>query len=1094
MSRDERHTVFSFRWLLDLPIKKKLYLIICLLVGNIVLIISIGTFALNTSSSIRAAVAAEDLWAKAVKTAIYSLGKYALSEDEKAYQDYLEALKIPIAYDRANRELKKSSPDLTVLDQAFLEGGIHPRDIPGVDRLFVHFQAVPHVRTAFRAWAEAQVRVAELQQVARQLSATILARRGNKEELSKYVSQIDGLNRTITDLEIRFSSELGAASRWATDIFLWIMIGGSVFIGLLSVVIAFFISHEIVASISKISEAASRVSRGDLKVRVAVSTRDELGKLADAFNQMAEGLGKLDVLKNEFFANVSHEFRTPLTLMIGPLEDILSSRDPIPFRESLEIVYRNALRLLKLVNSLLDFSRLEAGRLKAHYLPTDLSAFTSELASHFASAVEKAGLDYVVECQPPPQAIYVDRDLWEKIVFNLLSNALKFTFEGGIAIRLGYDELGSVLELSDTGIGIPTSEVPHLFERFHRIQGGRSRTHEGSGIGLSLVNELVRLHGGSVGVESTEGAGTTFTVRLPFGHTHLPKDQMSGGAVSAAVARSANAYVQEASLWLSDGGVNRAPAVAVTESAAAQKPRILVVEDNADMRSYITRLLQPEWEVEVACDGSEALDSIRQQAPDLVLSDIMMPNMNGFELLQRLRKAPQTRHLPILLLSARAGEEAKVEGLTVGADDYLIKPFSARELVARVRTHLNLSRMRVEAAARAAVIERLETERKWLEAALDLEPIPLLLVEPGTARITFANRAADTMAGGTFPKNVSLEDYPKAYKLTDENDHDLSLDEIPSIRAARGEKIEGEIVAWHTPAGRFTVLVNADTLTAMHGHPKTILLAFQDVTTLSKAIRSRDEFLSIASHELRTPITSMRLQLQLARREILPERGIVPSPERLGKLLRIFGLQLDRLTSLVEDLLDVSRVQAGRLSLVPEACNLSELLKQTIERLAPELASAQCPVELDIEDGITGLWDRKRIVRVVTNLLANAAKYAPGRPVRVSLSARGERAILQIRDFGPGIATEKQAKLFDRFERAVSARNVSGLGLGLFISRQIVDAHRGSIELWSEPGKGCLVTVSLPFRRAETIGEGGHANSGMGDATIPLLPMQGFTE
>ena len=672
----------------------------------------------------------------------------------------------------------------------------------------------------------------------------------------------------------------------------------------------------------------------------------------------------------------------------------------------------------------------------------------------------KAGLEYSVECQPAPQALYVDRDLWEKIVFNLLSNALKFTLEGKISVLLGYDDFGVRLEVKDTGAGISKTELPHLFERFHRIHRVRSRTHEGSGIGLSLVRELTRLHGGSVEVESEEGKGSTFRVHIPVGSAHLPLDQIAEQVPTTATVTSAAAYVQEAGLWLPE------TAAAILESPPGVKPRILVVDDNADMRAYIARLLAPKWEVDLACDGVEAMDWVRFRLPDLVLSDIMMPKMNGFELVSALRKDPATRQLPIILLSARAGEESRTDGIIAGADDYLVKPFSAKELIARVNTHLSMARVREEAATHAAIISRLEAEQKWLESALNLMPIPMLLVESSSGKVTFANHAADTMAGGVFPKNVPMEDYAKVYKLTDEKDHDLPVDEYPPVRAARGQTIKDEKVVWHSATGRFAVLVSADTLTEMYGHPRTILVVFQDVTPLSKAIQFREEFLSIASHELRTPITSLSMQLQIAQRDLQPEKGIFPSPERLAKLLQMFSSQIDRLTSLVEDLLDVSRIQAGKLSLNPEPCNLSELLKQSVERLSLRFAAAQCSLKLNIEEGVVGSLDSRRIDQVITNLLVNATKYAPGNPVHVSLASRDGQAHLRIQDSGPGIEKEKQTKLFERFERAVSARNISGLGLGLFLSKQIIKAHSGLIDLFSESGKGCLFTVTLPLNNA----------------------------
>ncbi len=269
----------------------------------------------------------------------------------------------------------------------------------------------------------------------------------------------------------------------------------------------------------------------------------------------AESLAELDRAKTTFFSNVSHEFRTPLTLMLGPLDDSLANADsslPPKQREQLEMVYRNCLRLLKLVNTLLDFSRLEAGRVQASYEPTYLADFTAELAGVFRSAIERAGLRLVVDCPPLPEPIYVDRDMWEKIVLNLLSNAFKFTFVGEISISMHAQQGKVEMVVRDTGTGIPPDQLPHLFERFHRVEGARGRTHEGSGIGLALVQELVRLHGGEVAVASTVGEGTTFTVRVPTGKAHLPPERISTTRTLTSTAVGAAPYVEEALRWLPD--------------------------------------------------------------------------------------------------------------------------------------------------------------------------------------------------------------------------------------------------------------------------------------------------------------------------------------------------------------------------------------------------------------------------------------------------------------------------------------------------------------------------------------------------------------
>jgi signal transduction histidine kinase len=428
----------------------------------------------------------------------------------------------------------------------------------------------------------------------------------------------------------------------------------------------------------------------------------------------AEALAEIDRAKTMFFSNVSHEFRTPLALMLAPVEDALGDAElPLasPHRERLETAHRNSLRLLKLVNTLLDFSRIEAGRIEAHYEATDLAALTSELASNFRSAVDRAGLRFVVDCPPLPAPVHVDRDMWEKIVLNLLSNAFKFTFEGEIALTLR--STGDTLELAvrDTGTGIPPEEIPHLFERFYRVKGGRARTHEGTGIGLSLVQELVRLHGGAVRVESAAGAGSTFTVVIPA-VTPATAGQPSPRTL-APTALGASLFVEEALRWLPDMGSED-----VRESLpVTPRARILVADDNADMREYVSRLLREHWTVEAVADGRAALEAARARTPDLVLTDVMMPGLDGFELLRALRADPRTSTVPVILLSARAGEEARVEGLQAGADDYVVKPFTARELVARLRTHLALARMRADVARQA---EEARTEAEAASSAKDV--------------------------------------------------------------------------------------------------------------------------------------------------------------------------------------------------------------------------------------------------------------------------------------------------------------------------------------------------------------------------------------
>ncbi len=422
----------------------------------------------------------------------------------------------------------------------------------------------------------------------------------------------------------------------------------------------------------------------------------------EAERKRAEALAEIDRAKTEFFSNVSHEFRTPLTLMLGNLEEVLRKEETLPEaeREQIETAHRNSLRLLKLVNNLLDFSRIEAGKAAAHFEATDLAQFTAELASGFRAGIEKVGIKLKVDCPPLSNPVAVDREMWEKIVLNLLSNAFKFTLRGEIEIGLHETADGVELKVRDTGAGITADELPNIFERFHRVRSVRGRTHEGTGIGLSLVEELVKLHHGTIEAASETGIGTVFTIRIPKTGKTAGADESTAENLDALPGFAAKPPADWQSYLLDSADANL-PESQTDPADAALLPRsakILLADDNADMRAYIARLLkQNGYTVETVADGQAALEKLRTAKaalPDLILTDVMMPRLDGFELLGEIRKDERSRQIPVIMLSARAGEESKIEGFEAGADDYLIKPFSARELLARVNSVIELSRMR----------------------------------------------------------------------------------------------------------------------------------------------------------------------------------------------------------------------------------------------------------------------------------------------------------------------------------------------------------------------------------------------------------------
>ncbi|AKJ02082.1 signal transduction histidine kinase [Archangium gephyra] len=778
-----------------------------------------------------------------------------------------------------------------------------------------------------------------------------------------------------------------------------------------------------------------------------------------------EALAEIDRAKTAFFSNVSHEFRTPLTLMLGPTEDALASPSQALTGGNLETVHRNALRLLKLVNSLLDFARIEAGRIQATYTPVDLAELTTGLASAFRSAIERAGLTFEVSCPPLPEPLYVDQDMWEKIVLNLLSNALKFTFEGAIHVSQRWLGEGVELQVTDTGTGIPESELPHLFERFHRVQGARSRTHEGSGIGLALVHELVRMHGGTITATSTAGQGTTFTVRVPAGTAHLPKERVAARRSQESTALGTAPYVNEALRWLP--GAPEVPSVEPSRLSAPVHPvmdivagaRILLADDNADMREYVGRLLAERWRVETAPDGLAALEAARARPPDLVLTDVMMPGLDGFGLLRELRADERTRNVPVIVLSARAGEEAHVEGLRAGANDYLVKPFSARELVARVESQLVRARLRT--------VE--EEHHRRLARVFQHAPVGVAVMRGPEHVIEYLNAGYLQL----FSKRPVLgrsvrEALPE---LANQGIYEL-LDGV----FTSGEPYIGRSVRVLLNRGSAEVLEECffdfvyQPMLDEAGQVEGIVAVAFDVTELANARRgaesanrAKDEFLAMLGHELRNPLAPILTALQL-----MQLRG----DGELERERTLIERQVKHLVRLVDDLLDVSRVTRGKVELKREKLELSTVVAKALEQASPLIEQREHTLTVDVpRQGLRLDADPTRLAQVFSNLLTNAAKYTePGGRISVRAMREGQEAVIRVRDNGTGIDPETLPRVFNLFvqERQALDRSQGGLGLGLAIVRSMVTLHGGSVEVYSEGrGRGSEFTVRLPLLEAE---------------------------
>jgi signal transduction histidine kinase/DNA-binding NarL/FixJ family response regulator len=420
--------------------------------------------------------------------------------------------------------------------------------------------------------------------------------------------------------------------------------------------------------------------------------------------QRADALAELDHAKTAFLTNVSHEFRTPLTLVLGPLEDALTDSTPdSALSNQLATVRRNAGRLQRLVDSLLDFSRIEAGRANANSICVDVGALTSNIAASFSELCGRAGLELVLDCHPA--VADVDPGMWETIVLNVLSNAVKYTLAGSITVTTHSDKALCHIIIRDTGVGIAKADLERLGERFFRADSAHGRSVEGTGIGLSLVRGLVDLQRGTVEFASELGRGTAVTIRLPRSTHGRPVAHAPAGLLD-------NPYVVDAGQWVMSRPVDE------VEPAADDRQLVLIADDNADMRAHLRRVLSPHWRTVLVADGLEALETARKVRPDAVVTDVMMPRLDGFELIAAIRADPKLAATPVLMLSARAGAEAISEGYSGGADDYLPKPFSSKDLIDRVAARLS-SAARERANRRSSdALARVALDFAQLDAAL----------------------------------------------------------------------------------------------------------------------------------------------------------------------------------------------------------------------------------------------------------------------------------------------------------------------------------------------------------------------------------------
>jgi len=779
----------------------------------------------------------------------------------------------------------------------------------------------------------------------------------------------------------------------------------------------------------------------------------------EAERKRAESLAELDRAKTAFFSNVSHELRTPLTLILGPIEDAITSGTP-PSGTSLEVLHRNALRLLKMVNGLLDFVRIEVGRLRANYEATDLALFTAQLASVFRSAVERAGLKLVVDCPPLLELVYVDREMWEKIVLNLLSNALKSTFEGEIRVTVRSEGPAAKLSVTDTGTGISESDLPNLFQRFKRIDGARRRSHEGSGIGLALVQELVELHGGSISVESTLGAGTTFSITLPFGLSHLSHGRVVTEAENpTALQGSAVAYVQEALGWLPGRdrlsrevthSAGDGPQGSVSTHPAENKPEILLVDDNADMREYVHGLLGWRYNVVPAENGKQALQLAELHVPDLVLTDVMMPEMDGFGLLAALRKNPASRSVPVIMLSARAGEESRIEGIDAGADDYLTKPFTARELVARVEAQLNLARVRKDAMEQEAALTR-ELYKVKQFAWEALEHIPeVFYTFDNELRFTYVNAAGTEIAARLGVQFVGQNLMTLLPELKG-----TIVDE--SLNRSLQERIPLDFDFYYEPLQswfQYRIYPQPDGGIAMYARDVTEARKTEQALRNSEQLAAAGRLAASIAHEINNPLEAVTNLLFLAKMD----QTVTGDTKNL---LELADKELQRLSHIAARSLKFYRQRTA-----PTPTALEELTESVLFFHETEIGTRAIDLVRRYRNAPKVLCLPGEIQQVITNLIVNALDALPrhGRlvvAVRAATDKSNRKGVtLTVADSGCGMDQSTIDRLFYPF---ITTKGDAGNGLGLWVSKGIVDKHLGTITVRSKKDVGTIFRVFLPL-------------------------------
>jgi PAS domain S-box-containing protein len=643
-------------------------------------------------------------------------------------------------------------------------------------------------------------------------------------------------------------------------------------------------------------------------------------------------------------------------------------------------------------------------------------------------------------------------------VFNLLSNAFKFTFVGSIAVALREFSDHVELAVSDTGTGIPAEEIPNLFKRFHRVHGAHGRTYEGSGIGLALVDDLVKLHGGTIRVESTLGAGSTFTITVFKGFRHLPEEQVSHKVSIGQDEINAGMFVEEARRWLPAGMEVAAPVPGAK--------RILLADDNADMRHYIQQILSPQFQVDAVTNGVDALAVIEANPPDLILTDVMMPGLDGFGLLKDIRASKTTRTIPVIMLSARAGEEAKLEGLQSGADDYLVKPFNGKELLARVCVNLELASLRLEVSREQEMrhgAEELERQWRLFDTALSHTPDSIYIFNRD-GRLTYANLALLERSQRPLSEVVGKTPVELGYPAPLAANIATQITEVFEAGQTVRDRMalqRPDGTCRHFDYSLVPVLAADGSVEAVAGSSRDVSEYLETNRALSEANVDLEQFAFSASHDLQEPLRMLAIYSQLLQKKY---RGQLDSEADMIIKQCVDGAV--RMEDLIKGLLSYTRA-SGRNAEPPQPTSLEDIFSGVLQSLRVAIDEANASVTAGPLPSLK--VEPVHAHQIFQNLVGNALKYRSSRRPEIAVEAsRGPHGYtFAVRDNGIGIERDYCEQIFGLFKRLHSAGKYSGTGLGLAICKKLVERYGGRIWIESEVGTGSTFLFTLPAGEAE---------------------------